>query len=326
MLWETTDPAEALHDRFGFRTEADAAAWAIATVGARWGVPVSACSRIVLSDRNALAWLDTDGGGVLLKWSVAPERFPRLAAAADVTAWLGARGLPVSAPVPALDGAVQVAFDGVSANLQRVRPGALLDVADPAQVRAVGVLLAEVHDALTAYPSTAEVTAVRPERVPLVDQLRGWLDAAPAHLPTDAVTVLRDRFAARQDEQTPMPVQVVHGDVRSANVLVDDGRVVGLIDFEELRVDHRVVELARSVVLLGTRYHAWGPVPPEVHEVFLDAYRSVRPLTSTETGWWEVLVLWTTLTLVPPGDDPTGWAAAATEQARRISRGDAPAA
>ncbi|MCJ1715520.1 phosphotransferase [Curtobacterium sp. VKM Ac-2922] len=317
MLWETTDAALALRDRFGFATEDDAATWAIATVRTHWGVAATACSRIVMSDRNALAWLDTDDDPVLLKWCVESSRFPRLAAAADVVAWLGDRGLPVSAPVPALDGSVQVEVDGVSAGLQRVLVGELLDVDDPAAVRSVGRVVAELHDALVPYPAAGAVAAVRPTPAPLTSQVQQWLEGAPVHLPSDGLELLRTLLGALPAE--PLPVQVVHGDVRSANVLCADGRVVGLVDFEDLRVDHRVVELARAAVLLGTRFHDWAPVGADVQAAFRQAYESVSPLSSVEAAWWDVLVLWTSLAFVPPGDDPTGWGAAAAEQVRRLS-------
>nr|WP_200837739.1 phosphotransferase [Ruania rhizosphaerae] len=101
--------------------------------------------------------------------------------------------------------------------------------------------------------------------------------------------------------------QLVHGDFRSANVLCSGSSVVGVLDFEEIRRDHCVDELARSAVLLGTRFHDWGPVSPEVHAQFLAGYETVRRLSPPEKHWWDVLVLWYTLAFVPVGHDP-GWA------------------
>ena len=72
-------------------------------------------------------------------------------------------------------------------------------------------------------------------------------------------------------------------------------------------MEHRVFELARAAVLLGTRYHNWGPVPAEVRAEFLTGYSSERPLTPAEAGWLDILLLWHALMMVPPGDDPTGW-------------------
>jgi homoserine kinase type II len=48
-------------------------------------------------------------------------------------------------------------------------------------------------------------------------------------------------------------------------------------------------------------------VSAEVRARFLAGYESVRRLTPVEEAWWNVLVLWHSLALMPPGDDPTGW-------------------
>jgi homoserine kinase type II len=80
----------------------------------------------------------------------------------------------------------------------------------------------------------------------------------------------------------------------------------------------RVVELARSAVMLGTRFRDWGPVSAEVRAGFLDGYQSERQLTAAEVHWWDVLVLWYSLLLVPAGDDPTGWGSEALSQLRKV--------
>jgi homoserine kinase type II len=105
----------------------------------------------------------------------------------------------------------------------------------------------------------------------------------------------------------------VQGDYRAANILCVGTAVVGVLDFEELRLDHRIVELARSAVMLGTLFRNWGPVSASVRQQFLDGYQTVQALTDAELRWWPVLVLWYSLALVPPGDDPTGWGRAAIE-------------
>ncbi|MBF4607470.1 phosphotransferase [Curtobacterium sp. VKM Ac-1393] len=309
MLWERADPSQVLRDRFGFTDAAAAEDWVVRTLERWWGVRVDACERIVMSDHNALAWISTAGGRMLLKWSIAPEGFERLAFAADLTAWLGERGLPVSAPVPTLDGRVQLEHDGVSMGLQHVIDGTLLDVRDVAQVHAAGATLARIHDALRDSPDRARAVGVRPPPTPLRQQIAGWLDGTPAHVPDRARVALRRLLAAAPSDE--LPVQIVHGDYRAANVLCADPDVVAVIDFEDLRLDHRIVELARSAVLLGTLFHDWGPVPAAVHRQLLDGYRSVSALTTDELAWWGVLVLWYTMLFVPPGDDPTGWGAAA---------------
>ncbi len=62
MLWEASDPSEALESRFGFGHAGAASHWVAAMAGEHWGIRVDACERIVISDRNALAWVGTSPG------------------------------------------------------------------------------------------------------------------------------------------------------------------------------------------------------------------------------------------------------------------------
>ena len=309
MLWETHDPHGVLEERFGFAGAVAAGSWVAATVHKHWGIRVDSCERIVISDRNALAWVTTPSGQLLAKWSVAPARFPRLSQIAQLTHWLDGNGLPVSAPVPSLDGRLQVEVEEVSMCLQRVIQGDLLDVGDPHQVRAAGAILARLHHALAGYPGTDQIVAPegRPEQ--LAARVTGWLGSAGQHVPEAGRNTLRMLVADAPADL--LPTHLVHGDFRSSNVLCTGPKIAAVIDFEEARLDHCIVEVARSAVMLGTRFRDWGPVSAEVRATFLSGYRSVRQLTLVEESWWDVLVLWYALALVPPGDDPTGWGSSA---------------
>ncbi len=282
MLWETQDPRDALAGKFGFRDGQSVGRWVAAMLDDLWGIRVDACERIVMSDHNALAWVDTPAGRLLAKWSVAPERFPRLAQTAQLTSWLHSNGVPVSAPVPARDGKLQVEIDGVSMGLQREIVGELLDSNDLRQVRAAGGVLAKVQTTLAKYPNADLIPAFAVASEPLPARVIGWLTSQADHLSA----VARDTLRAMVDAAPPerLARQLVHFDFRSANILCAGGEVVAVIDFEEARFDHPVVELARAAVLLGTRYRNWGPIPAEVRVEFLAGYQAVRPLTSVEAG------------------------------------------
>lgn len=312
MLWEAQNPHHTLDGRFGFSDGQAAGRWIADTLDEHWGVRVDSCERIVMSGGNALAWVATPPGRLLAKWSVVPERFPRLAATARLSNWLHGQGLPVSAPVPAQDGRLQVEADRVSMGLQREIVGDLLDTADLHQVRAAGAVLARLQDALAAYPDADQIPAFAVASQPLTARVTDWLDSRADHAPVAARDILRGLVAGAPPDR--LAWQLVHFDFRSANILCAGGDVVGIIDFEEARYEHRLVDLARSAIMLGTRYHNWGPVSAEVRAAFLTGYESVRPLTPQEAGWLDILLLWQGLTMVPPGDDPTGWGPSALYQ------------
>jgi homoserine kinase type II len=315
MLWEAEDPRHALDGRFGFGDGPAAGRWVAGLLDQHWGVRVDSCERIVMSAGNALAWVGTPTGRMLAKWSVVPWLFPRLAETARLTSWLDGRGLPVSAPVPARDGRLQVEADGVSVGLQREMAGELLDTADVHLVRAAGATLARLQDALAAYPDTDRLPAPDYSATSLTARITDWLDSRAGHLPTIARDTLRGLVAGAPPE--PLGRQLVHFDFRSANLLCAGGEVVAILDFEEARQESRIFELGRAAVLLGTRYHNWGPVPAGVHAEFRAGYESERPLTPVEAGWLDIVLLWQGLEMVPTGDDPTGWGPSALSRLAR---------
>ena len=107
--------------------------------------------------------------------------------------------------------------------------------------------------------------------------ISSWLESDLSNLPQAPLDALRAHLAAAST--TPMDVQLVHGDFRAANVLTRGTQVIAVLDFEEMRFDSPVGELARSAVMLGTLFHDWGPVSPQVHEALLEGYENVRPLS-----------------------------------------------
>ena len=326
MLWEMVDPYAALDSRFAFAQPEDAASWLEATVAGRWGIAVRRCERIVLSSRNALAWLDTDAGKLLAKWSAAPGLHPRLAALAELTAWLHGRGLPVSPPLVALDGSLQLATPKGSLGLQEVRVGQLLDPSDPVQVNAAGRVLAAIHEALAAYPRAAVVVSCSGASAPydpglltglgIHDQVTRWLGSVAPGSTTAAAAFLRDRIASLPEASLPAP-QLVHNDIRSANILCQGSQVSTLLDFEEVTMNYRVSDVAKAAVLLGTRFRNWAPLDPEIQRCFVDGYRDFYSLSPSEEDSLPVLVVYHTLRQAPGDTDPAGWAIAAEQLAAR---------
>jgi len=76
--------------------------------------------------------------------------------------------------------------------------------------------------------------------------------------------------------------QLVHGDFRSANVLQVNGRITAIVDFDEVTYQSKIQDLAKAVVLLGTRYHDWAPTSLQTREEFVRAYGDVAPLTDRQ--------------------------------------------
>ncbi len=154
MLWESVDPAAALEERFGFTDVDHATAWVAETLWDVWARRMDRCHRLVISDRNLLVWLVTDGQHVIGKCCVDTARMSRLAAIDALVAWLHAQAIPVAPPIAASDGRLRVERAGLSLGLYPFVDGDLLDVADAGQVETAGRMLAQLHETLAAYPFT----------------------------------------------------------------------------------------------------------------------------------------------------------------------------
>lgn len=258
MLWESADPTERLTERFGFLDAASAAEWVVDALHRHWHMDVTCCDRLVISDWNVMAWVTADDRRLIAKWSAAPKRFARLVAAARVAGWLETQGAPVAAPIPATDGCLLVEFANVGNGWLRSRlplPGTrfLLGVFPVLE----GNLL-DVDDPAQVADAGRMLAIVH-------EQL-----AAYPH------PVGRRRPRAQQ--------QLVHNDFRSANILHDGTKITAVLDLEEITYEPRVADIAKSAVLLGTRYRDWGPTSKDVRTAYVAAYndQARNPLTSAE--------------------------------------------
>lgn len=325
MLWERTDPEAVLPDRFGIADAGAAAAHVREVLAEHWAIGVLSCDRVVMSDQNLLVWVGTDAGRLVVKACVDRDMFDRLGAIAEVVVRLGDLGLPVAPPLRTDAGAARALTAGsapLSVVLLPEVAGDLVDPTDPAQLRATGRTLAQVHEALAGIDvglpgdeerpgaGTASTTGARPATgtEPTAGDDRPWLRVGPRQRER------APRAAARLDHlladlpPLDVPDALVHGDVRGANVLVDGDRVSALLDHDSMARGSRVHDLAGGVVKIATRFRTWDPAPPGAEEHLLTGYRSVTTLTDVEGRWLEAALLAQGIGQIPPGADPAGWA------------------
>lgn len=308
MLWESTDPRTALRTRFGLDSFDDAVGWLTGGLARAWAIGVEACDRILISDHNALAWVRTDQGTLVAKWSRDQSQFARLSAVADLLVALRERGVPVAPPLAAVDGRYRVIIDSGAALLSMtVQPhvdGDLLDTCDAAAVRRAGACLASLHLALAAHRDGPLVGGGPP--VDLHRRIGTWLERDDAGRAPAASADLRDRIASLPTLDSEP--QLIHNDYRAGNILTAGSRVVAVLDFDRAGWDYCVTDIANAFVRLGTRFTDWRPTPASVRGTFLEGYQSVRPLTPLEHRWLQALTLWYGIGAIPSGDDPAGWA------------------
>jgi homoserine kinase type II len=258
MLWESADPSQALTRRFGFRDGACAAEWVADVLERYWELEVVRCDRLVISARNVMAWVLAGGRHLIAKWSSLPHRFSHLEDAARLVAWLDTQAVPVAAPIAATDGRLLVELG----NDARRRLISRLPL--PGSRFLVGVLPVVEGDLLAVED---------PRHVDDAGRMLATMHQALATYPGQA---------ARRGQGAH--TQLLHNDFRSANILHDGTRISAVLDFEEITWDTRVADIAKSAVLLATRYRDWGPTSESVRTAYVNAYeRHARdPLTTSE--------------------------------------------
>jgi homoserine kinase type II len=310
MLWESTEPRSALQERFGLAGFDEAGSWLTKVLAEAWAIDVQRCDRIIISGDNAIAWIRTNRGALVAKWSRAQDHFVRFAATADLVHALHRQGVPVAPPLASVDGQYRVIIGSLSMTVQPEVDGELLDYTDDTAVRRAGACLARLHGALATQKDSrlTELGRHTGGSLDLRRRIGTWLQHEDTGMAPAASARLRDQMASLpQIDNEP---QLIHNDYRASNILTSGSGITAVLDFDEVALDYCVSDLANAFVLLGTRFTNWQPTPASVRDALLDGYQSVRPLTRLEHQWLHALVLLRGIQAIPPGDDPAGWASA----------------
>ena len=210
--------------------------------------------------RSQGAWFATARGGapVILKWSPDATMADRYAALLPGLDELRARGVPVPEYLHV------GAFDGGTLSAQRLLPGRSQDNPSPAVVESV----------MRCVAAKAGIGGPRPAAdLPtwgafVVGRLTAGQDAPAMHAALRAwaprSAAVLDRLAAVGAAADPgwfPDGGLVHRDLHTDNVLIDDGALSGIIDWEEACAgDHRYDLVAFAFDLDGHGQPAWDIV------------------------------------------------------------------
>jgi aminoglycoside phosphotransferase (APT) family kinase protein len=233
------------------------------------------------------------GGRLNLHWLVEAQRerlvLRRWAQPADsvdyelrLLARVAALGWPVA---PAVAGPIELA--GYIWSLSALLPGEpVADKYSVAEQRGRGRLLAELHASLAQLGDVGQRGAWRRAEATLADSALDQLLINYQHERPEEIRILRWHLERARERAAGLalhdrPGTIVHGDFTQWNLLFQNGRLSGILDFELAHWDHRVADFAL----------AWrGKYDDVIH-----GYAEVSPLDPEEWHmltpvWWANLI------------------------------------
>jgi Ser/Thr protein kinase RdoA (MazF antagonist) len=221
--------------------------------------------------------VDTDPGALVVRVDRS-VLLPTAAWLADVVQRAAAAGVPCWGPLRTADREVAVAMADATITVRPFVDGVRLDRDDPAQVTAAGSTLGLLHAALSGWQLE------RPE--PSRWAARFWSGAQdPPTLQDPDRDAWHAALGGRHGQR--LARGVVHGDFWAGNVLWAVGRVVGVIDWSESRVDLLARELAWSTWEFG-HTESSRELDIERARAFLAGYQAV--MGRWESGLAKVLI------------------------------------
>jgi homoserine kinase type II len=195
---------------------------------------------------------------------------------------LAGQGIPCPQPVADHRGAFLGELNGKPAALVSFLAGKDIAVPTAAQCAHVGAMLARIHAAGASYAAR-------------MDNPRGpkwWKAVMPEILPflgAEDVALLREEVGYqarhRHDE---LPRGAIHADLFRDNVLFENGRISGVIDFYFACTDALLYDVAITVndwCVTGA-----GGLNAAGAAALLDAYQKVRQFTANERAAWPVML------------------------------------
>ena len=200
----------------------------------------------------------------------------------NLMAHLAGHGVPCPRPIACRAGALLGELNGKPAALVSFLPGSDLTDVAVSHCREVGAMLAAIHVAGLSYAAVMENPrgprwwrATMPEVIPFLE-------------PEDAALLREEvRFQSRH-ALMDLPRGAIHADLFRDNVLFQDERVTGIIDFYFACTDALLYDVAITV-------NDWcvddaGGLDTARAAALLEAYRAARPFTASEHAAWPAML------------------------------------
>lgn len=195
---------------------------------------------------------------------------------------LAHRGIPCPLPMERTDGECLSILNGKPACIVTRLSGKAVTTPSVHHCEEVGTMLAKIHLAAANY-------SIRMENWRGLAWWKNFGAQVTPLLSAEDATVLENElvFQSNQDHSS-LPQGVIHGDLFRDNVLFQDNRIGGLIDFYFSCNESLIFDIAVTV-------NDWcGKADATLDETlthsFVSAYNKVRPLTDDEKRSWTAML------------------------------------
>jgi len=200
----------------------------------------------------------------------------------NLMAHLARHGIPCPSPLADRGNRYLGTLNGKPATLVTRLPGVPVGSPRPAHCERVGAMLADMHLAGRGYGGKLENPRGPAWWREAAGQVAPFLDAGRSEL------LASELEFQSQHRALDLPRGPVHADLFRDNVLFEEDRIGGVIDFYFAGIDALLFDVAVTV-------NDWcidpsGEIDPDRAGALLAAYRATRELSSAEREAWPVLL------------------------------------
>ena len=200
----------------------------------------------------------------------------------NLMAHLARHGIPCPCPVANRRNQFLGELNGKPACIVSRLSGKSTTAPNIAQCAAIGAMLGQMHIAGQSFSQIMPNPRGAAWRTATAPQMRPFLDAEQAELLDSEIALhARQNWAA-------LPQGVIHADLFRDNVLLEENRVGGLIDFYFACSDALLYDVA--ITVNDWCMDADGTLDAARAQAFLRAYHAVRPLLDSECEAWPLML------------------------------------
>jgi homoserine kinase type II len=200
----------------------------------------------------------------------------------NLMAHLARHGIPCPNPMANRHNQFLGSLNGKPACIVSRLNGKSTSAPNLAQCAAIGAMLGQMHIAGQSFSQIMPNPRGAAWRAATAPQVRPFLDAAQA--------ASLDREVALHSRQIefPLPQGVIHADLFRDNVLLEEDRIGGLIDFYFACTDALLYDVA--ITVNDWCMDASGKLDIQRAQTLLRAYHAVRPLLDSERAAWPLML------------------------------------